>query len=377
MYEVKKRTIVIIASVLKPVDDTRMFEKIGLSLANTKQYQLHIIGFDSTSTPLHPTIVFHPLRAFKRLSIQRLLTPFKILLKALSLKPTLFIITTHELLIIAGIVKLLTGCKIIYDVRENYFQNILGTTAFPLIIRNIVAGYVRVKEVLTSIFVDHFFLAEKGYERELIFPGLRTTILENKSKKSLSPHCALKKNNERITLLFSGTLAEITGVFTAIDIAVSLHRIDYRINLVIIGYCSQPEIRIRLKNAVRPHSFIHLIGGDSLVPHNKIMEQIMLADFGIISYTINRSTINSIPTKLYEYLSAKLPILLINHQPWVDICRPYNAAVVFEHPVNFTTLHYSMIHHQFYTLDPENVYWEAEEVKLLHIVNVLLNPQQT
>src|SRR5687768_10146092 len=97
MVEVKNRTIVI-ASVLKPVNDTRMFEKMGITLSNTKSYKVHIIGFAPPSIPA-TSIKLHPLKPFKRLSFDRLLAPWKVLRKVLSLKPSLLIITTHELLV--------------------------------------------------------------------------------------------------------------------------------------------------------------------------------------------------------------------------------------------------------------------------------------
>ena len=39
-----KKSTVVIASVLKPVDDSRMYEKIGLTLAESGRYDVHVIG---------------------------------------------------------------------------------------------------------------------------------------------------------------------------------------------------------------------------------------------------------------------------------------------------------------------------------------------
>jgi hypothetical protein len=35
----------VLTSILKPVDDTRMFEKFGVSLGQTNKYDVNIIGF--------------------------------------------------------------------------------------------------------------------------------------------------------------------------------------------------------------------------------------------------------------------------------------------------------------------------------------------
>ena len=373
MPDSNKSTIVI-ASVLKPVDDSRLYEKIGLSLACTGKYQIHIIGCDSAKTEKQ-NIQQYPFRAFKRVSLGRFFAPWRIFFKTMRLKPDILVIATHELLYTGVLIKLLTRCRLIYDVQENYYWNILYTPAFPLLIKPFVALYVRGKETLTARYVDRFFLAEKGYEQEMKFPGGKSTLLENKvriaeaERKSPAP-TALKTT---INLIFSGTLAETTGVFTAVDLAVKLHVIDERFRLTIIGFCAQSRVLDKIRLLIKPRPFIQLIARDSPVPHADIFKHIRSSDFGLITYEINPSTMNSIPTKLYEYLGFRLPILLVNHKPWVDFCMPYSAAVVFDtHHFDAAFIYKEMLETTFYTAEPSAVYWEAEEPKLLQVVEELV-----
>ena len=86
MQEIKKRRIVL-ASVLKPVNDPRMFEKIGQSLS--PHYEVHIIGTKSKTDSSHDNIIFHPLGSYTRLGLDRILSPLRILKKILNLKPGL------------------------------------------------------------------------------------------------------------------------------------------------------------------------------------------------------------------------------------------------------------------------------------------------
>lgn len=369
MPDSKKSTIVI-ASVLKPIDDSRLYEKIGLSLACSGKYQVHIIGCDSAKTE-NAKIVQHPFKPFGRVSLGRLLAPWRILFKTLNLRPDVFIISTHELLYLALFLKVVIKCKVIYDVQENYYWNILYTPAFPLLIKPFIALYVRGKETLTARYIDHFFLAETGYQQELKFPEGKCTVLENKvriseAERKTSAPVHLKTT---INLIFSGTLAETTGVFTAIDLAVKLHVIDERIRLTIIGFCAQPRVLEKIRLLIKPRRFIQLIARDSPVPHAEIFKHVRKADFGLVTYEINPSTMSSIPTKLYEYLGFKLPILLVNHKPWVDFCMPYSAAVVFDaQQFDAAAIYAEMIHRTFYTAEPSAVYWETEEGKLLKVV---------
>jgi glycosyltransferase involved in cell wall biosynthesis len=373
MADFNKSTIVV-ASVLKPVDDTRMYEKIAGSLACSNRYRVHVIGPGSV-TQVNPNLIQHGFKPFRRISLRRLFAPWLILIKTFRLKPDLFIITTHELLYAALLMKLLTRCKIIYDLQENYYWNILYTSAFPLLLKPFVALYVRGKEILSAPYVDHFFLAEKGYETELKFPRANQTVLENKVRVPVAERkeASSIKSKNTIQLIFSGTLAETMGVFTAIDLAVKLHITDERIRLTIIGYCPQSSVLQRIRLLIQPRPFITLIARNTPIPHPEIFEEVKKSDFGLVTYEVNPATMNSIPTKLYEYLGFKLPVLLVNHKPWVEFCHPYSAAIVFDkNSIDSVSLFKEMTEKDFYTAEPAGVYWESEEPKLMRVVSELL-----
>jgi len=360
----QQRKRIVLASILKPINDTRMFGKIGVSLADTGAYEVTIIGYPSINKITYPNIHFIELKGFKRISIGRLLAPLKVLKETLQVKPEALIINTHELLIVAVLNRILFGTKICYDIQENYFRNLLHTSAFPPVLKMILAGWVRLKEKLLVPFFHSSFLAEKGYENEMAFFGKKYTVVEN---KVIVPKGFIRKNktDHSITLLFSGTLAESTGVFQAIDLAKTLHADEERIHLKIIGYCAQPATLQRINEAIKGSTHIDLIGGDHLVPHPQIMKEIGEADFGIICYPPSAHTENSMPTKLYEYTGCQLPILLQNHAPWISFCSSFQGAI----SIDFDRIEPSEILRKmkgsFYTILPKGVTWEEESKKLI------------
>ena len=129
MQEREKKKIVL-ASVLKPVNEIRMFSKIATSLAKAS-YDVSIIGYQPTGafpkTPIH----LYPIGIFHRLSIKRVFAPFHIFKHWLALKPDILIVSTHELLFWGVLTRLFLRTRVIYDVQENYYLNILHTSAFP------------------------------------------------------------------------------------------------------------------------------------------------------------------------------------------------------------------------------------------------------
>ena len=346
-----------------------MFEKMGQTLANTGRYEVHIVGFPGGPTTEYPNIKLHPSRYFPRISLERFRIPIRVFRTLLALSPDVIIVTTHELLLISVLFRVFRKAVVFYDIQENYFRNILFLPTFPRLLRPALALWVRGWEKLLTLFVRRVFVSDEGYISELPFIRRKAVVLQNMVKRAaILPRTGDSRRGR--ALLFSGTLAESTGVFTAIHVATVLHEHDPTVRLTLIGYCAHGETLRRIQEAIQGRDYIRLVGGDRLVPHDAIMEAIAQADFGLIAYPPNPSIRNTIPTKLFEYLGAQLPILLINHPPWMQFCDPYRAALVFDprhiHPEDM--LH-RMRNTDFYTRIPgEEVFWESEGSRLIEEV---------
>jgi glycosyltransferase involved in cell wall biosynthesis len=362
----EKRACVVIASVLKRFDDVRMFEKIGRTIAGTKS-TVHCIGFGKNTIDGKDGVVFHSIGFFRRISIKRWIASWKVLKTTLRLGPTHFIITTHELLFTACVVKLMTGARVIYDVQENYYLNIKNTNAFPAGLKHMIAWYVRLKESIFSFVIDHFILAEKIYADQLPFVKRRFTVIENKVRRPVE--IKRKVKDETIELIFTGILAESTGVFIAIELAEQLHLLDPKIRLTMVGFAPQPSTLKKLELLIRHKPYFQLIRGADMVSHERIIEEIQKADFGIISYPKNPSTDGRYPTKLDEYLAYELPILLIDNPGWKKLCEALNACIPFSYPrYDVQTILHRMRNGDFYSTDMPRKYWQDLENDLIEAV---------
>jgi glycosyltransferase involved in cell wall biosynthesis len=343
-----------------------MFEKLGASLAAIPNTTVHIIGFPAGDSPAkHDSIQLHrnAEKPFGRISATRLTAPFRIMRKVLLLKPHLLIITTHELLWMALGCKLILGCKIIYDVQENYYLNIRSTKTFPAVIRVLLAMYVRLKERICAPFVDHFLMAEKGYNEEIRFarPHL---VLENKLPERLANQYRRIPEQGKINLVFSGTLAETTGVLEAIHLAGKLHAVNPDVTLTIIGNCFSAKFLEKLTREAARHSFVHLTATAFPVAHELILASLSRARAGIIIYPPNPSTRSSIPTKLYEYLAIGLPVLIHHNEASHQLVSSLSAGIVLDPEPSPKNLVAQLEQLPGYVPPPE-IYWESTE-KVLH-----------
>ena len=321
-----KRRGIFLCSVLKPIDEPRMLERMALSIVKGTNEPIYLFGQKpSADLPNSALLTYFPQDSFNRLSIKRLLIHLKIFIKLLKVKPKVIIPNTHEILLVIIVYKILFGGKVIYDIQENYYKNIRYSEAFIKPLRLLIAEYVRIKEVTLAPLIDHFILAESCYAQELKFIKARFTILENKYSSRVNT--TIKRNTTGLKFLFSGTLAQETGVFECIELITKLQQIKTDITLVIIGHTPKTAVLNRLQREFESKHFISLIGGSKPVSHSAIVEAILNANIGILAYEEREHTKNRIPTKLFEYQALGLPILSQANRTWNDELIKNNSLI--------------------------------------------------
>jgi glycogen(starch) synthase len=365
------KTRILLASVLKPVNDARMFHKIGVSLSKLPGFEVHIAGFRAPLPPAPANIFFHPLFSFNRLSLKRLLAPGQFLALLFRVRPTVVVAGTFELLLPGLLYKLFHPCQLVYDIRENYYLNLKSQQVFPPGVRDVLAGGIRALEQLAAPAVTTFFLAERSYQQELPFTNRRYLVLENKFKPydhaAPTPVSAgITLSGGPIRLLYSGTISELYGVFEAIDLCDRLNQADPVFTLTIIGHCPQQEVLEKVQAAIQGKPYIQLVGGARLVAHHLIIAAIRESQVGLLPYHPHPSLSRCLPTKLFEYLSAALPVLVEDNPYWRPLIEEKEAGIMLHYKsCQPADLLRQLRTATFYNRkDLQDLYWDSEEQKL-------------
>ncbi len=366
MSEKLKR--IVLASVLKPLDDPRMFEKFARTLA--RHYEVHIIGYNSgLPQGAARNIYFHPLPRFPKNNLRRLWLHGFILKKILSVKPHLLVVHAVELLPVAVLYKLRFFRPVVYDVRENYFRNIRHQPVYQHWWRLPLAVCTRLLEMLSWPLVSCFFVAEKGYLKEMPFLKSKAVLLENK----FAPLEGLQRNRQpykgqgTIKLVYCGTISETFGALEAITLASNFNNNGIKAELVMAGRIAGKQLARHLKLYEQNLPFLTLVTGSPLLSHRQVMEQLLDADFAVLSYRVNKSTRNCIPTTMYECIANQIPMIVQQNRLWEEICQPLNAAVFTDfsdfHPVE---LYQQLVNTQFYeNSDTGFALWDKQEQHLV------------
>ncbi len=361
---------IVIASVLKPIDDVRSYWKLSQSMAKTNKYEVNIIGNEGKKESYSENIKFHAHQIRRRNWTKRILIRPLILINTLKIKPSLFIITTHELIMTAVLVKWLIRCKVVYDVQENYQLNLAMISSSPL--RKVLGTLVRLKEKLSKKYIDQYWLAESCYHHELPFTKGKALTLENKAFK----YSITKKDSTPLRLLFSGTISEYSGVKKAVKLFKECSKTDILTHLHIIGQVHNKALMNWLILEKDKNPSIKLTVSENPVPYQQILEAMSNANLGVIGYEPNLVNKEKIPTKLYEYSRYHLPYLVQANTKWSEIGTKLGGAIPtdFDNP-NCKNL-VKIIKNSaslFPKIYPNQSTWEFESTQLIVSLNTLIS----
>lgn len=372
MAESKK---IILASVLKPVDEPRMFHKLGLSLRETNKYHLYILGFPAKKPSNFPEITFKTLFSGKRTSLSRLLAGPRLIWNIWKLKPALVIVTTYELLPALCVAKWMRPFKAVYDVQEDYALNILHNQTLPRLFQRPIHGLIKFIERLGDHCVDWYLLAENCYLKGRQM-GPNHTVLENKYEGSVQALGPVNLNRSAgIHFIISGTLTEVYGVESAMRWFQVLVLSEPQHRLTVIGHCPLDAYQKRLQELQANCPQIQLTTSSDPLPAEAIGLANEAAQVWLMPYQPIPSIVDKMPTKLYEALARGLPVLITPNKPWELLLDRYHAGL----PVDFRRLDllpecmHRLSNTLFYTTLPgAEITWESERARFLEVIEHLL-----
>lgn len=352
------------ASVLKPIDDVRMYEKLALSAMKTlPDANFHLIGFKTQNKINNTTknVFFYPIFRFKRLSFNRLLANFKLYSLLKKIKPTHLVICAVELLPSAVLFAKKNNVILIYDVQENYVANILYTNTYPFLLRKIIAYFIRKIEKWADKTIQTYLLAEKIYFEEMPFVQKKSMFLENKS--IIEQEKGNQNNtNQYQNFIIAGTLAESYGLFVGIKWAEKMQQKINDFQLTIIGNCAKISDFETLKNYSKKYKWIHLLADTQPIPYQKIIETIQKNDIWLMPYIPEKHLLQRIPTKFYEGLALKKIMIIQKNSYWESFFQQFDFKnAIFIDFIDDENINFDFENFYDNVNLPDLIFWKNEE----------------
>ncbi|SDD71898.1 Glycosyltransferase involved in cell wall bisynthesis [Algoriphagus faecimaris] len=370
----ENKPIILIASGLKPIRDSRAFEKLGLSLRETNKYSLNFIGF-SLKSPLNQEGIrfFSSINDTKSL-LKRILMPLRFLYTLLKIRPQLVICCTWEYLPIAKLLKPILNFKLIYDVQENYIANLNLNPNLSTWRKQLAKSLIKKAE--RSKGIDYYLLAEAVYKKEMPLkkPYL---ILENKFRgnaqnKNLS--IPIKKKNAGFQFVLGGTITPAFGSEEAIEWFKVIQSNYTDSVLILIGHVPLRAYLSYLREIASDNPNIIFTLSEDPIPHSELLAAYEKADFILMPYQQKDEIKSKMPTKIYEAAALKRPLLFSPNPKWKKFIYAYQGG--FE--IDFKklsgaseTFQQALIKDYFISDVPVEIYWESQQDDFLNLIDSL------
>ncbi len=314
--------ICILTSVHPPFD-TRIYYKQAKSLAKAG-YDVTLIAQHDRDEVVDGIRVVALPRPKNRL--RRMLgTTWKAFNRARKQKAGIYHFHDPELLPIGVLLKVFSRGKVIYDIHENVRSELTTKLWLPKVARWPLSLMYRLLEQLSLPFIDEIIIAEDSYIKNY---KKRQNVLaiRNYPILSLLKETADAKNS-RPTIVSAGKIAEARGVFELIE-AVRLLKPKYEnISLKLVGQAYPPTLVGEIDNLrerLGLQDNVSLVGG---VKHEEIYNIVPRCHIGVAILHPKPNYIESLPTKLFEYMATGLPVIASNFPLWKEIVEGNNYGL--------------------------------------------------
>lgn len=306
------------------IKDTRVFYRECRSLA--KVYDVTLIGIGNFSGQKNGVNIIgipKPKSRFHRL----LFTTCMVFFKALKINARVYHIHDAELLPF-GIILSMLGKKVIYDIHENTYEDILHKPWIPGPIKFVISRIYKLLECISSYFM-HFIIVVAKPELAAKFCKRNYTIIQNfADTEELKPYRVENRSSiSENRLLYMGTIQDMYYNFNILaDAIVILLKENISIKLHVVGYAKNyldKEWQLHPQYSILK-DYIHFAGHQSPTYAYDISQRCKI---GICLKNQPEDILVSHERKFFEYMALGLPFICCDSLIYKEALHTFNCGM--------------------------------------------------
>ncbi|GGR53956.1 glycosyltransferase WbpH [Deinococcus seoulensis] len=299
-----------VLTTVHPENDVRIYHKQAISIS--AQHEVTLIAPKKTKEKLKLEN-YIPLKnsksRFSRLAIQK--QAYNVVIK---IRPDVIHLHDPELIFL-GILLKLGGYKIVWDVHESLPGQVLNKKWIPRHLRRPVSMIASGIEFLAGKFFDRIIVATQSIGKS--FPAEKTFVIQNfPILGEMHSHDSNRFSRSTPIFFHGGGLTEIRGIKEIIEaIYILNNEFKYPGILRLVGKFESAyfEDICRKSRGWKYVDYHEWVGREDLA---KLLGS---ADAGVITFLPAPNHIDSQPNKIFEYMSASLPIIVSDFPSWKEL----------------------------------------------------------
>jgi len=282
------------------LEDGRIFHKEAASLAR-RGFEVTILGPADETPPSRMGITFVrvPIAPFRNRVVRKMALLFRIRMKSLVMNCHVY--HCHEMDAVAAVLpNIFFGSKIVYDVHEHFPDNYSDHLGKPwLTLLRILDRFVS-RVVHLVVTVDETLARKYSDSKNVVvvhnYPICESySFSEQKTKKNLA--------------IYVGGITEERGILETIEGVALAHGKHGDLCLKMVGNFVPPEFRTVVEQKIRHVGLFNAVEIIEWGPFDGMPEMIQEGCIGLsFLKPVPRYSL-AIPTKVYEYMAAGLPVV--------------------------------------------------------------------
>jgi len=351
-----------------PRYDTRIFYKECRFLAKSG-YTVCLIVADGKGDEIIDGIIIYDVGKSKGRIQRMLLTTKKVFLKAISLNATIYHIHDPEL-ISTGLKLKKRGLNVIFDAHEDLPKQLLSKSYLPKVIRVPLSEFIAQFEKKTCKKFDAIITATPFIREK--FLKINKNSIDVNNFPILDEFVKEKTNNlEKRNICYIGIISKIRGIE---ELVTAFGIIESNTGLFLCGDFDEFELKGKVEN-LSGWSKVKYLG---FVDRGKVRKVLSHSLAGVVTFLPEPNHTESQPNKIFEYMSAGLPVICSNFPLWRQIVEGNKCGICVD-PLNPREISAAI---DFFVNNPEIAQemgkngrmaieqyynWELEEKKLLEL----------
>jgi glycosyltransferase involved in cell wall biosynthesis len=311
--------IIHLSTVHSPAD-VRVFHKMCRTLSASGYRVTYIVPNDADGTRSGVAIRALPPRTGPRRRIGNL---FRMLAAALRERGDLYHFHDPELLLIGVVLKLL-GKRVIYDVHEDVPKQILSKHWIPRALRPIVSRATWCVEFVASRLCDGIVAATPSIARK--FPPRKTVVVQNfPLGHEIAPLESTPFVDRAPAVVYVGCISVERGIRQLLQ-AASIANQSSPSRLVLAGACQPSSLASELATSSE-NSNTEFRGWCA---RDEVRQMMASARAGLVTFLPEPNHVEAQPNKLFEYMSAGLPVIASDFPLWREIVAANECGLLVD-----------------------------------------------
>lgn len=355
-------------------NDIRVFLKQCVSLAKLP-YEINFIVADGNGNDFvnGVKIVDVGLSYSNRL-IRMTSSVYKVYKSAISLNADVYHFHDPELIFVGLLLKS-KGFKVVFDSHEDYTSDLLHKQYIPRIARAFISYSYNLLETFSSRRFDAVVAATPKIAR--VFESYKVKRVVNINNYPLLTELFESSpwENKTVDAVFVGAISSIRGVYELV------RSLDYSPHhkISIAGIFANHSIEKSIKS-LDSWQYVDFLGQ---ISRNQVFELLAKTKVGVVTYLPAPNHTDSQPNKLFEYMSAGIPVVASHFPLWKEIIEGNDCGICVD-PENSKEVSEAI---QYLIDNPERAIqmgangrlavetkynWTTEEEKLINLYGELL-----